>query len=117
KPAVHATPLGGVRVSLTNVESGLLAADSITGNDGSYYFDDVKPGRYKLAVDPKTVPPAHVLSEQERIIVVEPTRKESQDIPMPDITAIVQSKQKPSNDQNKEGGEVPPADKASGPKQ
>jgi len=117
KPAVRATPLAGVRVYLTDTASSLLVADSFTGSDGNYYFDDVKPGRYKLAVDPKTVPPTHVLTEQERIVVVEPTREESQDIPMPDITAIVQSKQKPADDQSEEDGEGSQTDKAGGPGQ
>lgn len=94
QPPGRPAPLNGVRVYLSNPASGLLVADSYTGADGSYYFDDVKPGQYKLQVDPKTLPPTHFLAELERIIVVEPTREESVEIPMQDFTATVQPKKK-----------------------
>ncbi len=85
--AAPAKPLMGVHITLSDVESDLLIADSLTAADGSYYLGDIKPGRYRLRVDPKTLPPNHTLAEQERIIVVEPTREEFLEVTMPDFKA------------------------------
>ncbi|HNS22544.1 MAG TPA: hypothetical protein PKH24_18720 [Sedimentisphaerales bacterium] len=95
-------PACGVRVSLHNPQSGLLAAESITGQDGSYYLGDVKPGRYVLRVDPKTLPALHELAESERAVEVATTREEFVEIEQPDFVAIVQKNDKPAPDSSKE---------------
>ncbi|MBP7049501.1 MAG: hypothetical protein KBE65_00635 [Phycisphaerae bacterium] len=95
-------PACGVRVSLHNPQSGLLAAESITGQDGSYYLGDVKPGRYVLRVDPKTLPSLHELAESERTVEVAATREEFVEIEQPDFVAILQKKAEPPPDSSKE---------------
>jgi hypothetical protein len=93
-------PAPGVRVSLYDPQSGLLAAESITGKDGSYYLGDIKPGRYTLRVDPRTLPTLHELAESERTIEVAATRKEFLEIEQPDFVAILQRKTEPPADSN-----------------
>lgn len=85
--AAPAKPVVGVHITLSNIESDLLIADSYTAADGSYYLGDIKPGRYRLRVDPKTLPPDHTLVELERIITIEPTREEFIEVALPDFKA------------------------------
>jgi hypothetical protein len=99
--AAATKPLTGVRVTLSNAESGLLVADSFTATDGSYYLGDIKPGRYKLRIDPKTLPPTHEFAEQERIILVEPTREEFMEVAMPDFKATIPNQGTPPSDAQK----------------
>ena len=93
---VATKPLMGVRVTLSDARSDLLVADSFTAADGSYYLGEIKPGQYKLRVDPKTLPATHTLTEQERIIVIEPTKEEFMEVELPDFAATVQSRPNPS---------------------
>ena len=92
-----------VRVYLDDVQSDLLVADSFTAGDGSYYLGEIKPGRYKLRVDLKTLPAAHALDEQERIVVIEPTKEEFMEVELPDFVATVRNELKPA-------ANTPPAD-------
>lgn len=86
---VATKPVSGVRVSLTDTQSGRLVAESFTAADGSYYMGDVKPGRYWLRVDAKSLPPTYAMIEQERLLVVEPTREDFLEIEMPAFQATI----------------------------
>jgi len=91
-------PASSVRVYLSDPQSRRLVADSVTATDGSYYLNDVKPGRYVLQVDPNTVPPPYKVTEQERLIEILPTKEEFMEIPCPDFVATVPSQaQKPGD--------------------
>jgi hypothetical protein len=91
-------PVSSVRVSLSDPKSGLLVADSVTGDDGRYYLGDVKPGKYVLRVDAKTLPKSHELAEQERIIEVKATKEEFLEIQQPDFVATIRNEAKKSGD-------------------
>jgi len=95
-------PASGVRVSLYNPQSGLLVAESITGKDGSYYLGDIKPGRYTLRVDSKTLPESCELVEPERAVEVAATREEFLEIEQPDFVAIPKTEEEPPEDHGKE---------------
>ncbi len=71
-------PLPGVRVYLTKTTDDKMLADSITAQDGSYYLGDIKPGKYYLRVDPKSLPPKHRVPDP-RMIDIKPN-KEPQEI-------------------------------------
>jgi hypothetical protein len=109
-------PVSGIRMSLSDPQSNRLVADSVTGDDGSYYLGDVKPGRYVLRVDAKTLPKSHELAEQERAIEVKPTREEFMEIQQPDFVATIrneteQSADPPVNDENEEDLKAAPEQK------
>jgi hypothetical protein len=91
-------PVSGIRMVLSDPQSNRLVADSVTGDDGNYYLGDVKPGRYVLRVDAKTLPKSHEVAEQERAIEVKPTREEFMEIQLPDFVATVRDEPKPSGD-------------------
>jgi hypothetical protein len=91
-------PVRSVRVSLSDPKSGRLVADSVTGDDGSYYLGDVQPGRYVLRVDTNTLPKSHELAEQERIIEVKATREEFMEIKLPDVVTMIRNEAKKSGD-------------------
>jgi hypothetical protein len=46
--------LDGVRVTL--VQNGMKTAETLTGGDGSYFFNDIIPGTYQLQLDVTTIP-------------------------------------------------------------
>jgi len=95
-PQTH--PLAGVHVTLSDAQSDRLAADSYTAGDGSYYLGNVKPGRYVLRVDSRTLPATCLLAEMERVVVVEPTREEFMEIILPDFTASLREEPKPDDE-------------------
>jgi hypothetical protein len=84
-------PVSSVRVSLSDPESNRLVTGSVTAEDGSYYLSDVKPGKYVLRVDAKTLPKSHEITEQERTIEVKPTREEFMEIQLPDFVATIRN--------------------------
>jgi hypothetical protein len=109
-------PVSGVRVYLSNPQSGLLVADSVTGGDGGYYLGDVKPGRYVLRVDPKTLPKQYEVTEQERTVEVKPTREEFMEIEMADFVATVRKEQPADpNATPAAGPNVPPVTDSNAP--
>jgi hypothetical protein len=85
-------PVSGIRVVLSDPQSKRLVTDSVTGDDGSYYLGDVKPGRYVLRIDAKTLSKRHKLMEQERTIDVQSTKEEFMEIKLPDLIVAVKSK-------------------------
>jgi hypothetical protein len=96
-------PVSGVRVYVSDPQSNRLVTDSVTGDDGAYYFGDVKPGQYLLRVDPKTLAKQYKLVEPERMIEVKPTREEFIEIRLPDLIVAVQSESKTSGQSPTEG--------------
>jgi hypothetical protein len=90
-------PVGGARVYLSDPQSNRLVTVSITGDDGTYYLGDVKPGRDVLRVDPKTLPKQYELAEQERTIEVQPTKEEFLEITLPDLITTVRKEAQPSD--------------------
>ena len=88
KPDKTIEPLRGTRVYLTAITDDKKIVDSITGQDGSYYIGDIRPGKYYLQVDPETLPPTFVITDPKRMIEVLPA-KESQELKVPPFTSIV----------------------------
>jgi len=80
-------PVSGVRVSLRDPESSRLVADSVTAEDGTYYLDNIMPGNYFLQIDPESLPEIYRLGEQKRDIQVVASKKEFQEIKLPDFVA------------------------------
>ena len=90
-------PIAGARVYLSDPQSNRLVTDSVTGDDGAYYLGDVKPGRYVLRIDPKTVTKRYRLLEQERTIEVQPTKEEFMEITLPNLVVVVKNEKTPSD--------------------
>lgn len=82
-------PAVGIRVYLTDPQTNRLVTDSVTGNDGNYYFGDLKPGQYVLHVDSKTLAKELRLVEQERPLEVRSTTEEFLEITLPEIIVAV----------------------------
>jgi hypothetical protein len=80
-------PVAGVRVYVTPIDDDKQVAESVTGSDGAYYLQDIKPGKYALLVDPKSVPADFDIKETKRPFEVVPS-EESQEINPADIIAI-----------------------------
>ena len=49
-------PISGARISATNYYNGTWFSDTQSGSDGSYYFDGLPPGDYRVEVDPWDTP-------------------------------------------------------------
>ena len=94
-------PVSGVRVYLSDPQSNRLVTDSVTGDDGAYYLGDVKPGRYVLRLDAKTLSKKYKLLEQERTIEIQPTKEEFMEITLPALVVAVKSETTP--------GDLPPS--------
>jgi hypothetical protein len=78
------SPIRGVRVELSDPETGRFVADSITAQDGSYYFGNLHPGRYRIRVDLEMLPDRYQLPESERVIQIAP-RDDVQQLYLPDF--------------------------------
>ncbi len=87
-------PVSGTRVYLSDPQSNRLVTDSVTGDDGTYYLEDVKPGQYVLHVDAKTVTKRYKLLESQRSITVQPTREDYVEIKLPDLVVALKSQSK-----------------------
>lgn len=48
--------LSGIRVYATHRDTGEIRADSITADDGSYYLENLLPGRYDITIDESSIP-------------------------------------------------------------
>lgn len=83
----EAEPVSGVLVYLTPAGSDDLVAESVTADDGSYYLEDVRPGKYTFMVDAKTIPFDSVIKEMHRIIEILPA-DEPQEIQLQDIIFV-----------------------------
>ncbi|MCY2929845.1 MAG: hypothetical protein NTV86_10200 [Planctomycetota bacterium] len=49
--------VSGLTVRLYKAGQARLEGESVTAGDGGYYFGDLRPGRYRVEVDPATLPP------------------------------------------------------------
>jgi hypothetical protein len=96
-------PVAGIRIYLSDPQSNRLVADSVTGDDGSYYLGDIQPGRYVLRADAKTLPKQYELAEQERMIEVQSTREEFVEISLPELVVAVKSEPETPDDVPIEG--------------
>lgn len=76
--------LQGIHVQLNSTLNGSVVADSVTSKDGSYYFGDVRPGKYSVVLDPETLPKRYLFDSQKQLIEVEPKR-EPQELRMQDF--------------------------------
>jgi hypothetical protein len=103
KDAGNSKPVSGIRVYVTDPESNRLVTDSVTGEDGGYYFGELRPGKYLLHIDPKTVAKQYKLVEQERPIEIQSTKEEFMEIKLPDFVATVKSESKTSDDTSVKG--------------
>jgi len=86
-------PISGIKIYLKNPQSGRLVADSITANDGIYYIDDVRPGKYILQIDTETLPANYELSEQDRTIEIVSTKEDFQEIELEDFIVRIKQEQ------------------------
>ena len=55
---------------MVDSKSDEVVGDSVTAGDGSYYIGEVKPGRFVLKVDTKTLPGEYGLIETQRDVTV-----------------------------------------------
>ncbi|MEW6220627.1 MAG: hypothetical protein AB1634_14005 [Thermodesulfobacteriota bacterium] len=67
-------PLAGVRVQAAAVPGEATAAESVTASDGSYFLQGLRPGRYRIALDPSTLPPGLSWDEAAQEVVIPPTQ-------------------------------------------
>ncbi len=51
--------LPGARVLLVRSSSQTTVSDSIAAGDGTYYFGEIRPGTYRLLIDPESLPPGY----------------------------------------------------------
>jgi hypothetical protein len=65
--ATDRSTVAGIRVLLVAAD-GTVAGTSVTGRDGSFYIGEVRPGRYTLGLDSRTLPPGLRLSVSSREI-------------------------------------------------
>jgi hypothetical protein len=65
-------PMYGIRVSLKRAGDNEEVGDSVTGQDGSYYLSDVRPGLYFVEVDPETLPAGTALAERRIRVEIRP---------------------------------------------
>lgn len=54
--------IAGVRVMLIESMTGLILAETVTNEFGSYFFDSLCPGNYIVSVDFMTFPPDYMLT-------------------------------------------------------
>jgi hypothetical protein len=78
----------GVRVYLVDLKTSEIVVDSVTAGDGSYYLGGVKPGRYVLKVDMKTLPGQYGLAEPRRDVTVI-SKKEFSELTLPPFVAKI----------------------------
>ena len=81
--AKRPTAIAGVRVLIRD-ENDDVIVDSITASDGSFYFGDLKPGKYTLDVDAKTIPAGYVMLQMSKEINIESV-DDYQEITLPPI--------------------------------
>jgi len=67
-------PMQGVRVIITRRGGEKVVADSVTTSDGTYYLGDIRPGRYLVRVDMRTLPETYTLEEPTREVEVLPLK-------------------------------------------
>ncbi len=82
-PEEEGRPVAGVRVLLRRAGDGKEVSDSVTGDDGAYYLSDIRPGRYSVQVDPRTLPAGATIMEQQAV-EIRPTA-EPQDLKLSPI--------------------------------
>ena len=70
--------------------------DSVTGDDGTYYLGDLKPGQYVLRLDTTTVSKQYEMTESQRTIEVKATTEELLEIQQPDFIVTAVKEGKPS---------------------
>jgi hypothetical protein len=79
-------PLPGVRVFVTDAAGKEFGTDSVTAGDGTYYIGNLKPGKFIVNVDPKSVPDGYLVSDPVRAIEISPA-KEPQELTLPPFQA------------------------------
>ncbi|HEX2949009.1 MAG TPA: hypothetical protein VHV83_05505, partial [Armatimonadota bacterium] len=92
KDSEKSDPLTGVHVMLYKKGDTKLVSESYTALDGSYYFSDILPGNYTLAIDAETLPEGYVLSELKRDVKVIGV-KNLEEIKLPMIKVGITKKQ------------------------
>jgi hypothetical protein len=79
-------PLVGVRVFLTEAGKDLVAADSVTAANGSYFLGNLLPGRYVFHIDMKALPKGCVMEDPAMPVEIAPAH-EPQDLKIPPFVA------------------------------
>jgi hypothetical protein len=85
-------PLLGIRVYLTKVNEDKALKDSITGEKGSYFLGDLRPGQYYMHIDSETISPQYVFRDPKKIIEILPAM-EAQELNIPPLMIIRKSKE------------------------
>ena len=80
-------PVIGTRIFVSSKNSLAPVAESITANDGSYYLENIFPGKYVLHIDNTTVPFESNIKDEYQTIEILPS-DDSQEIKLPDIVLI-----------------------------
>ncbi len=78
--------VSGVRVVMRDANDKVVA-DSVTAKDGSFYLSNLKPGSYKLELDPRTIPEGFIVLEMSKTIEIREA-EDFQEIELPPIYAI-----------------------------
>ena len=87
-PMAESIPVAGVRVLILDKATGKPKGDSVTASDGSYYLQNLLPGKYILQIDPVTLPGKYLLGEHIREIELLPVR-DSEEVEMMPFDAVV----------------------------
>ncbi len=85
----------GIKVKITSASGKNFKADSVTASDGSYYLEDIRPGKYTIQLAPETIPPGLKFEERIRTIQIEPS-EDPQEIKVPDFMASLESEESPT---------------------
>lgn len=86
-PSGTGEPLSGVKIYLKTITGDKEISNSVTANDGSYYLENIRPGRYLVVPDPTTIPAAYIIHPAQLDIEIIPS-EEAQEINLPPFEAI-----------------------------
>ena len=84
-------PMIGTRLFVLTIDGSKQIAESVTAGDGSYYLQDIRPGKYVLRFDEKTIPKNIVIKGESPVIDIAPS-DDLQEINLPDIIFIHEPK-------------------------
>lgn len=63
--------LPGAMVLLIKVDDGQVVGRSIADSGGGYYFGELRPGKYRVDIDPMTVPSSYRIADEKPEITLE----------------------------------------------
>jgi hypothetical protein len=81
-------PIQGALIQLISMNDGKKITDSITARDGSYWLGDVRPGKYYIELDRKTILSNYSFETMKKPIEVAP-KIEQQELKMAPFECVV----------------------------